>query len=318
MSARPMGAMACRIALFTMDTGDYQTSLKEDCNSVARRYGFPVRTFSADNDSRKQIDQIQACLDEPKGQRPTVILTCPVRDAALLSVAYASARLGVGWVLLGRWSAYMSALREEFARLPIFSVAADQWEVGRIQGRQIKVILPEGGELVYIRGPLGTSSATRRFEGMQEILQDTPIKVFAITSDWTIAGGKNVMKDWLQIFQKRKFPQFVVGAQNDAMAMGARSALEEVARSRSDFSVDQIRVTGCDGTASYGRRLVTEGQLMATVIMPPTAGRAVSELAPMLGSDHLRPEPEISLPPQPFPQMNLLVASVDRKRSQSG
>src|SRR5262249_36453125 len=156
---------------------------------------------------------------------PTVILVCPVRDSALLSTAYAAARLGVGWVLLGRWSCYMADLREEFPRLPVFAVAADQVEIGRIQGRQFRALLPEGGDLLYIRGPLGISSAQRRFEGVQEALQGSSIHVSAISSDWTNDGGRRATKEWLQILRKGQISNFVVGAQNDAMAMGARSAL---------------------------------------------------------------------------------------------
>jgi ABC-type sugar transport system substrate-binding protein len=292
-----------------MNDGDYQESLAENCRSAAQRYGFPVQVFSADNDSSKQIRQIENCLADARGSRSLVVMVCPVRDAALLSIAYAAARQGCGWVLLGRWGPYMTALREEFAQLPIFSVAADQWEVGRIQGRQFKALLPEGGEVVYIRGPLGTSSATRRFEGVQEAVHDSGIKLFAITSDWTIEGGANVMKEWLKVFQKREFPKFVVGAQNDAMAMGARRALEEVASRRSNFSLDQTPIVGCDGTAGYGRRLVTDGKLAATVVMPPTAGRAVTEVASMLGGAHPQPAAEISIPPSAFPSMHLLAAA---------
>ena len=297
-----------------MDDGDYQQLLRVDGLAAANRNGFPIEVHSAGGDSGRQVDQIQSCLREAKSQRPTVILVCPVREAALLSTAYAAARLGVGWVLLGRWSAYMADLREEFASLPIFSVAADQREIGRIQGQQFKALLPDGGELVYIRGPLGTSSATRRFEGVQQSLQDSTIKLFAITSNWTTEGGERAMKDWLQIFGKREFPKFVVGAQNDAMAMGARNALAEAARVRSDFSVDQIQVTGCDGVPDFGRRLVSEGKLRATVVMPPTAGRAINEIAPMLFGGHARPAAEIVLAPSSFPELHLIGDSQARKR----
>jgi ABC-type sugar transport system substrate-binding protein len=289
-----------------MNDGDYQTLLRDDCHAAARRFDFPLRVFSADNDTDKQIEQIRACLREPPAERPKVILVCPVREAALLSTAYASTRVGIGWVLLGRWSAYMADLREEFSSLPIFSIAADQREIGRIQGRQFKAMLADGGELVYIRGPLGTSSATRRYEGVQETLQDSPIKVFAITSDWTTEGGARAMREWLQIFGKRGFPKFVVGAQNDAMAMGARNALMAAVRARSDLSADDVIVTGCDGTPDFGRRLVTEGKLRATVIMPPTSGRAVSEIAPMLLGSSARPQAEIVIPPSSFPEIGAL------------
>jgi ABC-type sugar transport system substrate-binding protein len=299
---------ACRIALFLHSDNDYQQALRDDCIAAAKRHGFSFRFFSATDNSGTQVEQIQACLREPKEQRPTVFLVAPVREAALLSTAYAAARLGVGWILLGRWSGYMADLREEFPRLPIFSVAADQKEIGRIQGRQFRALLPDGGELVYIRGPLGTSSAIRRFEGVQEVLQDAPIKLYALSSDWTMEGGTQAMNDWLRVFRWRDFPKFVVGAQNDTMTMGARSALAAAVSARTDASLRQIVFTGCDGTPRYGQRLVLEGTLRATVIMPPTSGRAVDELAAMLLEGRPRPNAEVVLNPASFPDLRALAA----------
>jgi ABC-type sugar transport system substrate-binding protein len=299
---------ACRIALFLHSDNDYQQALRDDCLAAAKRHGFSVRVFSGVDNSSTQVEQIHACLREPKEQRPTLFLVAPVREAALLSTAYAAARVGVGWVLLGRWSGYMADLREEFPRLPIFSVSADQREIGRIQGKQFRALLPDGGELVYIRGPLGTSSAIRRFEGVQEALQDAPIKLYALSSDWTLEGGAQAMNDWLRVFRWKDFPKFVVGAQNDTMIMGARSALAAAVSTRSDASLRQVAFTGCDGTPRYGQRLVLEGTLRATVIMPPTSGRAVDELAAMLVEGRPRPGAEIVLNPGSFPDLRALTA----------
>jgi ribose transport system substrate-binding protein len=301
-TARPTAAKVCRIALFQMNDGDYQRLLREDCLREARRYDFPVRTFSADNDSDKQIEQIHACLKEQEATRPTAILVCPVRDAALVSTAYAAARLGIGWVLLGRWSVYMATLREAFPRLPVFSVAADQKEIGRIQGRQVRALLPHGGDLLYIRGPLGISSAARRFEGVQETLHDSSIKTSTVSSDWTGDGGQRAMSEWLQVLGKGDLSRFVVAAQNDAMAMGARNALAMPSVGRSNPSIVAIPVVGCDGTPDYGRRLVIAGKLTATVIMPPTTGRAVQEIASMLDGN-ARTDSEIVLAPSSFPEL---------------
>jgi len=83
--------------------------------------------------------------------------------------------------------------------------------------------MPPGGELVYIQGPLATSSAQRRYAGVREILQGSNVDIFTVNSDWTREGGARAMRDWARVFRKREFPAFIVGAQNDAMAMGART-----------------------------------------------------------------------------------------------
>src|SRR5258708_38097069 len=153
--------MSCRIALFLADGGEYEELLWDNCQEAAHRHGFSVRAFWADSDSQKQVRQIQGCLSESEDQRPTIVIVSPVREIALISTAHAAASSGIGWVLLHRWATYMTHLRREVPSLPIFSVMADQDDIGRIQGRQFKTLLPHGGKIVYILGPLGTWSAIR-------------------------------------------------------------------------------------------------------------------------------------------------------------
>jgi ABC-type sugar transport system substrate-binding protein len=116
------------------------------------------------------------------------------------------------------------------------------------------------------------------------------------------------MQDWARVFFGRTLPAFIVGAQNDVMAMGARETVEEIARERPKFSADAVSFCGCDGSPSYGQRLVTEGKLAATVIMPVSAGRAISEIASMLHGGAPPPQ-TIELKPEPFPEPHLLVRS---------
>jgi ribose transport system substrate-binding protein len=297
--------MSCRIALFLMNSGDYQELLWDDCVRAAHRHDYPVRAFWAENDSHKQLRQIQGCLSEREDQRPTVLLVSAVREIALIATARAAATLGIGWVLLLRYNDYLSALRSEFPDVPIFSVTADQREIGRIQGRQFKTLLPDGGDLVYIRGPLGTSSAINRFAGVQEVLQGSAIELVTLNSDWTAEGGARALSEWMQGRESIDAARFVVAGQNDAMAMGARKALEEVVRQRESLAGATIRVCGCDGSPRYGRRLVTEGKLTSTVVMPPVSGRAVDEVAAML-ADGLRPPAQVVLEPASFPDLQAL------------
>jgi ABC-type sugar transport system substrate-binding protein len=298
--------MACRIALFLMDSGDYQELLWDDCQHAAHKFGFPVRAFWADNDSKKQAKQIQSCLGEPEYQRPTLLLCCPVREIALISTARTAASLGVGWVAMLRWNDYINDLRQEFGAVPIFCVTTDQREVGRIQGRQVRTLLPSGGTLLYIRGPLGTSSAMGRFAGVQEVLNGSSVGIVTLNADWSAEGGERALLEWARSAPPGELPpRLLVAAQNDAMAMGARKALEEIARERPAFAPAAVRVCGCDGTPRFGQRLVNEGKLTATVIMPPVAGRAVSDVASMLDGG-ARPPAQVVLPPASFPDLPVL------------
>jgi ABC-type sugar transport system substrate-binding protein len=309
----PEPKTSCRIAFFSMDRGERQDLLREECLEAAARYGFPVRVFQADGDATNQVTQIQACLAEDPQRRPTVIIVNPVREVALFSAAHAAAQLGIGWVVLQRSCDYLDDLRRQHPNLPIFAVLPDQQEIGRIQGRQVLSLLPDGGELVYIRGPLGTHAAVARSAGVQEVLQGSAVKVFTLTSDWTTEGGSQTMKEWARVFQRRDMPQFVVGAQNDAMAMGARDALlDDISREHPNVSIDQFAFSGCDGSPGYGGRLVAEGKLTCTVVLPVTSGRAVAEIAAAMRGGP-RPPAAILLSSSGLPDPRDLTRSPSRR-----
>jgi ABC-type sugar transport system substrate-binding protein len=309
----PEPKTSCRIAFFSMDRGERQDLLRDECVEVAARYGFPVRVFQGDGDATTQVAQIQASLAEDPQRRPTIIIVNPVREVALFSAAHAAAHLGIGWVVLQRSCDYLDDLRRQHPSLPIFAVLPDQQEIGRIQGRQLLSLLPDGGELVYIRGPLGTHAAVARFAGVQEVLQGSAVKLFTLTSDWTVEGGSQTMKEWARVFQRRDLPHFVVGAQNDAMAMGAREALlDDIATEHPDVSIAQFAFSGCDGSPTYGGRLVAEGKLTCTVVLPVTSGRAVTEIAATLHGGP-RPPAAILLPSSGLPDPRDLTRPSSRR-----
>ena len=300
------GRTACRVALFLMNDGEYQQLIRRDCLEAASRHGVAVEIVSAAGDSARQAGQIHAVLGRAQAARPDALLVYPVRESALLADARLATRLGVGWVLLGRWSSYLTDMRAEAPELPIFSVAADQVEIGRIQAQQISALMPHGGELVCIRGALGVSSTTRRFEGLRQNLDASSFNLFSVNADWTAEGGASAMTEWLQIFGHRKLPACGVAAQNDAMAMGAKKALDDWIRVRPQSDPGPVPIVGCDGTPSFGQHLVREKELAATVIMPPTAGRAIDEVRAMLASHGSRPEAEVVLAPSSFPDLKVL------------
>jgi ribose transport system substrate-binding protein len=290
-----------------MDRGAYQELLRRDCEEAARQQGFPFRAFSAEGDAGRQASQIEAFIREASNDRPEAIIVAPVREISLLASARAAARLGVGVVLLGRHCGYLDDLRKEFPECPIFSVLTDQHEIGRIQAKQLKALLPQGGEAVYILGLLGTSSATERLAGMQEALPPK-VNLLTLNSDWTVEGGRRAIKGWAGIFARRGMPSLVVAAQNDSMAMGARAAWEEMARDARPLSLHEVRFCGVDGVPElpeYGQRLVREGQLSCTVVRPPGAGRAVTEIVGMRGGG-ARPPTCIVLKPKAFPDPGAL------------
>ena len=303
-----------RVAFFARTLeNDYQAMLREDCAATARRRGFSVRDYNAGNDADRQVRQIQECLREPDARRPTAILVSPVREIVLRSVAREAARLGMAWVSLNRTCDYLSELRREYPRQALFSVDADQRQVGRFQGRQFKILLPKGGEVFYIQGPLTTSSAQLRLAGVQQELAGTEINLVPFSADWSAEAAAQGTRNWIAILRGRKLPECVVGAQNDTMASGARMALQEEASSQRRPEIATIRVTGCDGSVKFGQQLVMEGRLTATVTIPSVAGRAVEEVASVFDGGR-PPMSDLLLEVDSYPSLDDLIRTTRKAR----
>jgi ABC-type sugar transport system substrate-binding protein len=207
----------------------------------------------------------------------------------------------MGWVLLNRSVEYLAELRRERSDLPISMVSVDQQEIGRIQARQFRALLPEGGSLLYVQGPADTSAAQERLRGMEEGIQGSGIQVKILNGDWTEDSAHAAVESWLRLKTSEGFRPDVVGAQNDAMAVGARQALRSLHAEWAD-----VPFTGFDGLPEGGQRLVAEGELAATIIGPTTTGPAV-EL--VLGGLEGKPvPPEVILEPRSFPPESELAA----------
>ncbi len=269
-----------RIGLFlrALDN-EYQHLQREECLRVARRYGFVVAEASGQNDADVQRRQIEECLKQPDAVRPTVLLVNPVDEVSLRDTAMMAARAGVNWVSLNRDVDYLDDLRLEFPDLLVCSVSPDQRQVGRIHGRQLQMLLPDGGDVFYVQGPPGTSTGRLRLEATQAELAHTAVRLIVESSDWTIEGAAELAARRLRGGGRSVGSVSVVCAQNDGMAIGARSVLLDHQDACGADIPRTVRAIGCDGTPSYGRRLVGERSLIATIVIHPTTGRAIEEIA---------------------------------------
>jgi ribose transport system substrate-binding protein len=311
-----MSASGRWIALCLHDlTNEYQRSLWDDAKKRAPRYDHTVTVYSAERNPDTQITQIRTILDLPEARRPCAILVNPVRESMLLGIAKDAVSKGIAWAYLCRWTDTINDLRRAYPRAPVFSISANQHNVGQIQGLQLKTLLRPGDELVHIQGPNGVSTTQRRFAATQEVLRDVPgLKWSIFNGDWSKEGGHEAMRGWLKIFINGVIPSFVVAAQNDDMAYGARQALFEWASAGHPLAVDQLRFLGCDGNASFGQRLVSEGELTATVAVPAVSGKAIDEIFAAIKTGRM-PIAELNVDAYSYPSLEEL-GRVSQKRFQ--
>ena len=272
--------MVGTIRLFLRTTeNDYQQQLKEEALREGKRAGFAVEVESAQDDAGRQVAQITAAIAKASAGNLVAILVSPVRDDNLPPTVRAAAEVGVEWVLLNREADFIGELRRQFTDRAIFVVSPEQAEIGRIHGQQVRALMPHGGCVLCMTGPLTASSAQHRLDGLKSVVAE-PYRLLTLSADWTSEGARLALDRWLESMSKDAEMPGVLVAQNDEMALGLRQAARDAAV-RLNLPLDKIPILGCDGSPTLGQRLVREGRLRGTVVTPPASGPAVEWIARM-------------------------------------
>ncbi len=285
--------------LLAVANNDYQAEQVVVARVAADRLGINLNILHTEHDAILQSEQVLKLLQSAPGTRPDGILFEPV-GTSLAQAAKMAASVGVGWVVLNREVVdYLPGLRQQH-RTPMFSVTARHSDVGRIQGEQIVRLLPKGGCVLQIHGPADNDATKRRTAGMMSV-KPANIEVRALKGLWTEVSAYQSVASWLKLSIAKELVLGAVAAQNDAMALGARRAFQELATGATRERWLNLPFLGCDGLPGTGQAAVHTGLLTATVVIPPNAGLAVEALAAALQTDKQPPETirtePISYPP---------------------
>lgn len=275
------------VGLFLMSEDNaHQVANRNAAEARARALGLDLQVFSAGSVAAQQSQDVVRFLYQNAG-RELCILIMPTSDIdpsqspedhPVHKLARRALARGAGWIMLNRDAEAMVArLQKDFPGVPVGSVTPDQTEIGRIQGRQFRRLLPRGGRVLYVLGNPFVSSSRDRRTGMLAAA-GAGIAVDEVDGFWSADGARAAVGKWLAVASGRGEWPALVGCQNDEMARGASEALAEAAR-RHDPALARIPVTGIDGLEDQGRRWVAEKKLAATIVLPTTADVAIDLLA---------------------------------------
>ena len=306
-----------KVGLFLISSNHpYQRLLANEAQEAAARHGLSLDIVFSESFAAQQAQDIMRFVHTNAGRKLGVVVItvsdsgsggADVTQEPLYKLARRVAGKGVGWMVLNREvEPQVRALREEFPSLPIGLVTPDQKELGRIQGAQFRALLPRGGRALYVLGIPHISSVQDRRAGMREAIAGSGIEVDEVDGLWSLERSREVVYRWLEAPNRaqRGWPD-LVGCQNDEMALGAREALERAARELQAPALRSVPVTGLDGLSDGGQRWVREGKLAATVIVPPTSGRAIDLLVESWASGGAPPLKSVHAP-ESFPPLGLL------------
>ena len=255
------------------NVSDYQIEQALAAEEAARRLEVNVEVVHAGNDALTQNQQVLGAIQARPDSRPHAIVLEPVGETGMPKVARAAASAGIGWVVLNRNFDDMAELCSSFS-VPIFAVGPDQRRIGHIQAWQFAALLPTGGTVLYVQGPVGSSAAKVRAAGMCES-KPVNLETKMLRAQWTRESAHHVVSSWLRLSAAREMRIDLVGAQDDAMALGARDAFQERLELGQWFDLPFV---GCGGLPRTGRAWVSGGLLAATVVIPPTTNLALEVL----------------------------------------
>jgi ABC-type sugar transport system substrate-binding protein len=288
------------VALCLIDAeNEFQQVARQDAEAAARGAGLTLETHWSGADLPAQLAQVRQLLDSPTP--PAAIVIMAVRDHGLGGCARDATQAGVHWVFLNRTDDDVESLRRDHPELAICQVYPDEVETGRVQGRLIQALLPDGGRVLQVQGTKRSLAARDRTAGVQEALQAGNYKLVELEAGWSEEEGFNALVGWLRVAVRANMRFDLVACHNDLLAKGARRALEDVARDLEKPEVATVPIVGCDGTPSVGQAMVKDGHLAATVVLPRSSGPAVEVVSIALSGQGLPPA-VVTLNATPFPE----------------
>ena len=255
--------------------------------ATADRLGVELQVVNAEMDSLDQSQQLLGFVQSRTAPRPDAILVEPVSETGLPSVAEAAVAAGIAWVVSNAQVEYLGALRRN-AKVPVFLVSQDHVDVGRIQGHQIGAILPEGGSVLYLRGPAMNSLASRRFEGLERAKPNN-VAVKSLKIQSTAESSYNTVCSWLSPSTVRPEGTQLIVAQNADFILGARKAFQ-TNTAEPERTKWLALPCACAGILSQIKPLVDQGVLRAAVATPLTLDVALEMLVRAMSEGSQPPE----------------------------
>jgi ribose transport system substrate-binding protein len=233
------------LSISTLDN-PYFVALRDGVRAEARADGFTLITVDAQNDAARQISNVEDLIQ----RRVSVILLNPTDSEAVANVVREAKAAGIKVISLDR--------TVDGARVSV-QVASDNVAGGKMAAKFLLKRLGGKGNLVELVGIPGSSAARERGEGFDEVVKADPdVKLVAQQpANFDRAQGLSVMEN---ILQRDRDIQGVF-AQNDEMALGAATAIEEA-------GLKDVAIVGFDATPD-GVAAVKDGQLAGTIQQKP-------------------------------------------------
>jgi ABC-type sugar transport system substrate-binding protein len=129
-----------------------------------------------------------------------------------------------------------------------------------------------------VAGPLHSSAAQERLQGLKSGLGPTMELEETAAGQWIEADGKAAFENWYRIAKSRDPVVPLIAAADDELAMGARRGCQALGNPQHRDGLLRAKFLGVDACPTYGQRFVAEGLLTASVFTPANTGVALVHL----------------------------------------
>jgi ABC-type sugar transport system substrate-binding protein len=265
----------------------YLTEQAAAAEATALRLGVDLTLINAHSDAVAQGQQLLEIIQSPPSSRRHAIIMEPANELGLPRVADAAVEAGIGWVISNARVDYLEALRKR-SKAPAFSISQDHEEIGRTQGRQMGALLPQGGTVLYLRGPASNYLASQRMQGLESTVPRN-IQLKALKIQWTEESCYQSISSWIRLSTMRAGDLRLIVSQNTDFVAGARKAFQE--QTSGDQQTKWLSVPCiAAGTRNQTKSIVDKGILAAAVITSLTMDTALEMLAKALHTGVQPPE----------------------------
>lgn len=210
---------------------------------------------SAEDDNDKQIADIQYFLDNDFD----ILIVAPNEVEAITPIVKKAYDNGTPVIIFDRridgdsYTAYIDLDNEGIGK------AAAEYAYNLLKDSR-------KSQIIEITGLAGSSPATERHKGFIEELDRHPGLVLnsSVAADWVFDKAYSVMDSLLKIYPETA----LVYAQNDFMALGIDSLLNELGRK-------DIKLLGTDASPNQGLEAIIDGRIDASFIYPTEGQRII-------------------------------------------
>ncbi len=190
-----------RVVVSLPNDNAYQHEQGEVAKSAAKDLGLDLEVMHANDDSITQSQQLLRIIQSDATGRPNAFLVEPVTGTGLPRVAEAAVAQGIAWAISNSVVDYVKQLRKS-GGVPVFIVTQGQSEIGRLQGRQLAALLPQGGSVLYIEGPGMSSVAAQRRQGTESVKPQN-VNLTTLRSKWGEESAFQSAGAWLKLATSR-------------------------------------------------------------------------------------------------------------------